>query len=172
MDKTNEMKKNPFVQYGKTKVVEGSILQPELSGLRLIMVPMGEPQKDVKYDLAQFPLYKTLERKWKQSRSEAKGWRAEGVGFKLGNIKTTLVQSDTWLVHCLMYNADGTLDEKAFTSCLKKVADLAKAEKASVHVSAMVVEAMPQLTEVLKTQFVETGTSVYFYNEPKPAQVE
>ncbi len=155
----NKMSENKFVTQGKTKLVKGTILTPELGNLRLVLVPCSE-KGDAKSDL-----YDLLNRKWKQARAELKGWYSNHINFKLGNIQSTAVQSDTWVVHCLCEDKDGVLNEKALAACIKKVADLAKYERASVHVSTLVTSKVPQLSELLVKELLEKGTSVYFYEE-------
>ena len=45
MTQDNKMAPNKFVTHGKTKLVRGSILMPELSNLRLVIVPCSETGK-------------------------------------------------------------------------------------------------------------------------------
>ena len=155
----NKMSENKFVTHGKTKLVQGTILTPELGNLRLILVPSSE-KGDGGSDL-----YNLLSRKWKQARAELKGWYSNHIDFKLGNIQSTAVQSDTWVVHCLFEDKNGKVNEKALASCVKKLADLAKYEKASVHVSTLTTSALPQLSPLLVTNMIEKGITVYFYEE-------
>lgn len=155
----NKMSENKFVTHGKTKLVQGTILTPELGNLRLILVPSSE-KGDASSDL-----YNLLSRKWKQARAELKGWYSNHINFKLGNIQSTAVQSDTWVVHCLFEDKDGKVNEKALASCVKKLADLAKFEKASIHVSVLSTNAVPTLPDLLTAECVNKGTSVYYYEE-------
>jgi len=156
----NKMSENKFVTNGKTKLVQGSILTPEGSSLRFVFVPCSES------GVGEDALHGLLSRKWKQAKAELKGWYSHHVNFKLGNIKDTAVQSDTWLVHCLVADKTGKVNDKALASCVKKVADLAKFERASVHVSTLVTEDMPQLLPLLQTEMIEKGITVLFYEEP------
>lgn len=162
----NKMQPNKFVTNGKTKVVNGSILSPELGNLRLVFVPCSEAGKP------DTNLHVLLNKKWRTAAAELKGWYANHINFKLGNIQTTAVQSDTWVVHalCLAVNKDTkevSVDEKALISCVKKLADLAKYEKGSIHVSNLTVQAVPEVVQLLNENMVEKGTAVYFYNEPE-----
>jgi len=153
------MGENKFVTQGKTKLVTGTILTPELGNLRLVLVPCSE-KGDAKSDL-----YDLLNRKWKQARAELKGWYSNHINFKLGNIQSTAVQSDTWVVHCLCEDKEGKVDSKALVACVKKLADLAKFERASIHVSALMVKAIPSLPNLLTTECINKGTTVYYYEE-------
>jgi hypothetical protein len=151
--------KTKFATLGKSKVITGSILTPELSGLRMILVAAkedGKPDSD---------LYKLLDKKWKVASVDLKGWYAEHRDYKLGNLRPTCLNSDTWLMHALFLKKDGTVDEKALATCVKKLGEQSKYEKASIHVSTMLTDAFPQLPELLKTHCLDNGVNVYFYSE-------
>lgn len=155
----NSMSQNKFVTYGKTKLVKGSILSPELGNLRLVFVPCsisGKPDGE---------LYSLLSKKWKSAKAELKGWYAQNVDFKLGSTYTTAVQSDVWLLHSLCYDKNNKLDEKALLSCVKKIATMAKYEKASVHISMLAASAIPQITPMIEKEMIEKGITAYFYEE-------
>lgn len=159
MNQNNGMSPNKFVTHGKTKLVKGSILMPELGNLRLLIVPCsetGKPDGD---------LYSLLEKKWKTAKAEFKGWYAQHMDFKLGSVHTTAVQSDTWLLHCLCIDKNDKVDAKALAACVKKVASMAKYERGSVHVSTLVTDQMPEIMDMMNTEMIEKGTSVYFYQE-------
>jgi hypothetical protein len=153
------MNPNKFLTNGKTKLVKGSILNPELGNLRLIFVPCSQS------GLPNTRLHHLLETKWKQTNVELKGWRASNINFKLGSIQTTAVQSDTWIVHALCMNDNNETDEKALATCVKKLSDLAKYEKGSVHVSMLTVEENPTIGDLFLTKCIENGVSVYFYDQ-------
>jgi hypothetical protein len=162
----NKMSENRFVTAGKTKVVEGSILSPELGNLRLVLVPINEA------GVTDTEMYNLLNKKWRQAKVDAKGWYSNHIDFKLGNIQTTAVQSDTWVVHCLFEDKDQKVNAKAMAGCLKKVAAMAKYEKASVHVSNLMVEKVSGMKELLVSEMLDKGTSVYFYTEAPPSTQE
>lgn len=151
------MNPNKFLTNGKTKLVNGSIINPELGSLRLVFLPCSES------GVPDSALHNILDRKWKQAKVDLKGWKASNINYKLGNINTTAVQSDTWIIHGLCYNKEGVLDEKALDECVKKMANLAKSEKASVHVSMITMGAIEKLGDSLLKRCVENGISVYFY---------
>lgn len=159
MDPKKDMQPNLFVTQGKTKVVHGTLLSPELGNLRLVLAPCGESGKP------DTDLHSLLNKKWRSVAAELKGWYANHINFKLGNIQTTAVQSDTWIVHSLCFTKEGKLDEKALEACVKKLADMAKYERGSVHVSTLTTNAFPTLTTLLNTHCVSRGIAVYFYDE-------
>jgi hypothetical protein len=149
-----------FQQPGKTKTIRGTILAPENAGLRFVLSVnnlAGKPDN---------PLFPIFDKKWKQVRQDSRGWFATKTGaYKLGAINTTAVQSDTWVIHMLCQTDNVETDTKALEACLKKVADMAKYEKATVHVSTILADAIPEITPLLEELLIKTGISVYFYEE-------
>lgn len=156
------MTENRFQPQGKTKVIKGSILAPENAGLRFVLSVnnlAGKPDNH--------PLYPVFEKKWKKVKEEARGWYATKTGaYKLGATHTTAVQSDTWVIHMLCQDENLVTDVAGLEKCLKEVCKSAKYERATVHVSSLLTNAVPELTGLLKTQLVDQGVSVYFYDEP------
>lgn len=158
-----------FTKVGKLKEVNGSILSPQFAGLRLVLSAnnlsgVTEVEKDKK-KVAVNELLALFNKKWAKVREEARGWYASQKDYKLGNTLTTAVQSDTWVVHMLCQDKDRKLDKKALDSCLKKVADLANYEKASVHVSEFLLKEMPELQKAVQESLVNAGVNVYLYKE-------
>ncbi len=153
---------NKFQPQGKTKVIKGSILAPENAGLRFVLSVNNLAGKSEGH-----PLYSVFEKKWKKVKEEARGWYATKTGaYKLGAVNTTAVQSDTWVIHMLCQNEELQTDVAGLQKCLKEVSKMAKYERASVHVSSLLTEAVPEITALLKTELVDNGVSVYFYEEP------
>lgn len=150
-----------FQNPGKTKVIQGSILNPHNAGLRFVL-SVNNTQGKVDGN----PLLPLFDKKWKQVRADSKGWFATKTGaYKLGAINTSAVQSDTWVIHMLCQGDDLTVDTKGLEECLKKVSASAKYEKATVHVSTLLTDAVPELSALLTTHLVDNGVSVYFYTE-------
>ena len=154
---------NKFQPQGKTKLIKGSILAPENAGLRFVL-SVNNTQGKVEGN----PLLPLFDKKWKQVRAESKGWFATKTGaYKLGAINTTAVQSDTWVIHMLCQGDDLSVDAKGLVECLKKVAASAKYEKATVHVSTVLTDSIPELNALLSEHLVDQGVSVYLYEEAK-----
>lgn len=157
-DKT---KLNRFQTPGKTKIIKGSILAPHNAGLRFVLSVnnlAGKPDGH--------PLYPLFEKKWKKVREEARGWYATKTGaYKLGAVNTTAVQSDTWVLHLLAQDEQLKTDEVSLGKCLKEVCKMAKYERATVHVSTLLTDAVPEMMGLLNTELVEQGVSVFFYEE-------
>ena len=161
MNKNQEKVVNKFQTPGRTKQIKGSILTPENAGLRFILSvnnTQGKPEGN--------PLLPTFDKKWKKVREESRGWFATKTGaYKLGAINTTAVQSDTWVIHMLCQGDDLQVDPKGLEACLVKVAASAKYEKATVHVSTLLTDNIPELAGLLTEHLLKDGVSVYFYQE-------
>lgn len=158
---TEEQPKNKFQQPGRVKIVKGSILAPENAGLRFVLsvTNMGGKMES--------PLYPLFEKKWPKVKAEARGWWATKTGaYKLGAVNTTALQSDTWAIHMLCQDEELKTDTVALEKCLKEVCKMAKYERATVHVSSLLINAIPELTDVLNRELVNNGVAVSFYEEP------
>lgn len=156
-----EQPKNKFLQPGRVKIIKGSILYPENAGLRFILNVNNMVGK------AENPLYPLFDKKWKKVKEEAKGWYNTRTGaYKLGAVNTTAVQSDTWVIHMLCQDAELKTDTTALQNCLKEVCKQAKYERATVHVSSLLVNAIPELSDLLTKELVDQGVSVCYYDEP------
>jgi hypothetical protein len=149
-----------FQQPGKVKVIKGSILAPENAGLRFVLNVANMVGK------AEGPMYPLFDKKWKKIKEEIKGWYSTRTGtYKLGAVNTTAVQSDTWVIHMLCQDDKLKTNVDSLNACLKEVCKMAKYEHATVHVSTLLTQAIPEIVDALNTQLVEQGVSVYFYEE-------
>jgi hypothetical protein len=150
-----------FQQAGKLKVIQGSILNPHNAGLRFVLSFTNLAGK-----IDGNPLYPIFEKKWKKVREEARGWYATKTGaYKLGAINTTAVQSDTWVIHLLCQDEELHTNVDGLRDCLKKVCASAKYERASVHVSNLLLSVHPEVKPLIQEQLIDNGVSVYFYEE-------
>lgn len=156
-----EPPKNKFQQLGRVKIVKGSILSPENAGLRFVLSVTNLVGK------MESPLYPLFDKKWPKAKQEARGWYVNKTGaYKLGAVNTTAVQSDTWIIHLLCQDDKLNVQADALKTCLKEVCKMAKYERATVHVSNLLTEAAPEMTDLLDSELVQQGVSVSFYNEP------
>lgn len=147
-----------FTKKGTLKQVQGNVLAPQSGGLAFVISPValsGKPEH---------PVMSLFDKRWASVKKEYKGWYSERVGFKMGELKTTAVQSDAWVLQCIYQDASNKFDEKGLTSCIEKLIKLAKYEKASIHLDKRVLEETPEWKDHLKT-FVDSGVSVYLYEE-------
>ena len=152
---------NKFIQKGKTKVVEGTILAPENAGLRFVVNFVG---LDGKFEA---PVDLILSKKYANVKSSYKEWYATRLGFVLGEVRDVAINSDTWVKSLLVRDGKGNVDEKALGAAVKKLAAQAKYERASVHVSTLLLTEAPSLSKLLKDNLVDEGVTVFFYEEPK-----
>lgn len=151
---------NKFTQPGKMKQVNATILAPELAGLRLIVNVCGQNGKfDSKLDTL-------LTKRWAKTREDYKEWYATQHNFKLGMLNTTAVASDTWVASLLVKNKEDVVDPVALKTAVKKLGELCKYEKASAHISTLVLDEVPELKELLVKGLVEEGINVFTYVEP------
>lgn len=161
LKKTEQELDTRFIQPGRTKVIKGSILAPENAGLRFVLSVNnmeGKPEGN--------PMLPVFDKKWPKVRAEARGWYATKTGaYKLGAVNTTAVQSDTWVIHMLCQDKDLVVDAAALEKCLNEVCKMAKYERATVHVSTILVGAVPELAGLLSTCLVQKGVSVNLYEE-------
>lgn len=151
---------NKFQVLGKVKNVKGSIIAPQNSGLRFVLSVnnlAGKPEN---------PLLAIFDKKWKKVREEIKGWYANRTGtYKLGAINTTAVQSDTWIIHMLCQDENLKVNLDGLKLCLKATLKMAQFEKASIHVSNLLVTLIPELPTLLEENFINNNVSVYYYSE-------
>lgn len=161
MNKDSQERAKAFQPQGRTKVIKGSILAPENAGLRFVLSVNnldGKPEGN--------PLLPVFDKKWPKVKAEARGWWATKTGaYKLGAVNTTAVQSDTWVIHMLCQGEDLAVDSSALQKCLKEVCKMAKYERSTVHVSTLLTNSIPEMTNLLNEELVNQGVSVYFYEE-------
>lgn len=152
---------NKFTTPGKVKQVNSTILAPENAGLRFILNVCSQN------GTFNSKLENLLTKRWVKVREDYKGWYATQHNFKLGSTNNTAVSSDTWVVNLLVQDKNGELNGDALAAAVKKLAEQAKYERASVHVSNMLVESIATLNGLLMTYLVSEGVNVYYYTEPK-----
>ncbi|MCV6900956.1 hypothetical protein OE165_28390, partial [Escherichia coli] len=56
-------------------------------------------------------------------------------------------------------------DVVGLKTCLKEVCKMALDEKATIHASNLLLAAVPEMTDLLKTELLDHGVSVSFYEE-------
>ena len=152
---------NNFQNAGKVRNIKGSVLNPHDAGLRFILSVTSLSGKNDNH-----PLYPLFDKKWKQVKQDAKGWFTNKTGtYKFGATSVTAVQSDTWVIHMLCQDESLNVNSTALVDCLKKVCESAKYEKASVHVSSLLCEFIPDLNNLISEHIVKSGVSVLYYDE-------
>lgn len=146
---------------GKMKQVVGHILNPENSGLRFVL---NFTSQNGTYDS---PFEKILAKQWANSKSSFKEAYATQFNFKLGNIMPATCASDIWTINMLVKDKAGKMVPTALDAAMKKVGELAKYEKGSIHISNMLLEEEPTMKDLAVKYFVDNGLNVNFYIEPE-----
>lgn len=158
---TTDKQPNKFQQPGRVKTIKGSILAPENAGLRFVLSLNNLAGKNEGN-----PMLPIFDKKWPKVKAESRGWFATRTGaYKLGAVNTTAVQSDTWVIHMLCQGEDLQVDTTGLAKCLKEVCKMAKYEKATVHVSTVLTNSVAELTNLIKSELIDQGVSVSFYEE-------
>lgn len=151
-----------FITKGKFKEINGTILQPENAGLRIVfsVAAMNGDTSHKAFDL--------FNKKWPTLKQDVKFWHINknGFSYKLGELLTTAVQSDVWVLSVLCLDDNLSLDETALRSGLKKIVEKTKYEKATIHISSLFLESYPVLKSLLTEEVINQGLHVYTYNEP------
>ncbi len=149
-----------FKAQGSFKEIKGSILSPHNSGLRFVLNVVSTKGK------AEGPLFDIFNKKWSKVREDVKGWYNTRTGaYKIGATLSTPVQSDVWVVSCLCQDDNGETDLKGLEECLKQVSKSATYERATLHVSQLLIDSIPEITDLLSKQMIANGVSVYMYTE-------
>ena len=159
---TEQAVDNRFAIKGRVKTLHSSILFPEGGGLRLVLNLANLVGK------TDGALYSVLDRKWRQVKTEVRGSYANKTGaYKLGTIAcNTAVQSDCWVLSILGQDEKLNTNVEAVAKCLKEVRKIAKEEKGSVHISTLLTDAIPELTDLVNSELVNQGVAVSYYEEP------
>ncbi len=150
-----------FTTPGRVKKAKSSIATPENAGLRIIFSTCSQ---DLKHKSGLFSL---LAKRWARVNEEYKEWFATQQDFKLGSIRSCAVGSETWVVQGLCFDKQGKLDQKAFEGCVKKLMALAHYENASIHISDLLFEEVPEAEKLLTDQVPADGLLLYLYNDAK-----
>lgn len=147
---------NKFVTPGKFRQATSVITAPDNSGLRFVLNPIDASSK-----LAT-PVNEILTKRWKEAKTQAKSWASNIATYKMGEVQTVAVQSDVWVVNMLILDADCKVDEVALEKSLKKIAAMAKYERATVHASDMLMD-IPSFGTHCKTHLLDEGLSLWVY---------
>lgn len=149
-----------FNTKGKIKVISGSVLNPEMAGLRFVLNAVNTAGK------TDSKLEDLIDKKWKKVKAEVRGWFVNKTGaYKLGAVNTTAVQSDVWVVNMLCKDDKAAMSADGLKTCLSEVAKMAKTEQASVHISNLLLQEMPDGQNLINKYFVDNGLLVCLYDE-------
>lgn len=149
---------NKFVVPGKFKQIEGSVLLPHFSGLRLILNLTSVSGK------VDTTLETKLTTKWAAVKKTLKQVFVDRVNCKLGHLEHSMVDSETWVSSLYCLDTENKFIETAFDQAFKKIVAFLKTEKASLHVSNTLFNDFPEIKDKI-SQLPLEGINLYFYNE-------
>lgn len=153
-------KTDKFKRVGKLKNSEGTVINPEAGGLKIILSFSNLNGN------SDGPLFDVLGKKWKQVSKENRMWYINKTGsYKLGAVLSTAVQSDVWVVHMLCQKKDMSVDESALEQCIKQLLILAKSNKASFHVSSILLDIHPKLKDLITDLILDEGFDITIYKD-------
>lgn len=150
---------NKFVIPGKVREISGSIIAPEHVRLAIIFSPVsvsGEYKSE---------LYDKLINRWAKIRQDYRERFVSREKFKLGESIMTSVASDIWVMQALCLNEKNKLDKTALETCVKKLVDTAKYEKAYIHVSSLALKNFPAMKKILESLIPSEGLNLYYYTD-------
>ena len=128
------MQPSKFGLQGRLKYVVGDATIPMSAGHRIIIHVCNDVGKFGKGFAA------ALGKRWKKPENEYRRWYRSQSMFKLGEVQTINVQSDTMIVnmiaqHDIKPDEDGTppIRYDALKKCLSQVGELAQDQGSSIH---------------------------------------
>lgn len=149
---------NKFKKVGKLHNSKGTVIAPEAGGLKMVLSFSNLTGK------SEGPIFDLLNKKWHQVAKENRMWFINKTGtYKLGAMINTAVQSDVWVLHLLCQDEKLSVDKDALKTCVKKSVDLAKSNKASFHISQLLLDAAPDLKSMIDDMILSEGFDTYIY---------
>lgn len=150
---------NKFVIPGKVKEVTGSVTAPEHARLAIVFIPVptsGEYSSD---------FYDKIVARWSKVKQDYREKFVNRENFKLGEMITTAVASDIWVVQGICLNEKNKVDKTALEACVKKLISMSKYETAFVHTSQLVFKAFPAVKKALVELVPPEGLNLYAYSD-------
>jgi len=144
------------------KTVNSTIVAPIKGGLKFVL---SVARVDGGLDN---PMMDIFSKRWSGFRKDLASIYATRTGsYKLGFVaQPYCVQSDVWVMHCVCINEKGKLDLNAFRACLSSLRKSAKDEKATLHVSNILLAKFPKMSKLIEEEISANGIMVYIYEEP------
>jgi len=147
---------NKFQVQGRVKEVDGSILAPVNSGLKMIIAVCSQTGE------YESPFYNMLIKRYSKVRDDYRSLFIN-QNIKLGTIHSTATNSETWVMQLVCLDKNNKLDKKSLEDCITKLLDSAKYEKASLHVSDLLFKDVPSIKKLLMSKSPEAGVNLYIY---------
>jgi len=141
---------------GNLKYVKnGDASIPHSADNRVILF-LGDISGELETDLA-----KKLIKRWDKTRAEFRGWYRGQQNFKLGQILTITVQTDTTLL-CLLALNKGELDLAALKTAMISAGKFANQNKFNIHINKDNIN-WETIEPILYEYFVKLGVNVTVY---------
>lgn len=148
-----------FTVPGRVKNVVGQITAPENTRLSLIFTVRSVSDKH------EYETNNKLITRWSKVKQDYRERFVNREKFKLGELITTPVASDIWIVQALCLNERNKLDKSSLEACVKKTIEMALYEKAFIHVDQAVLNDFPAINKLLLAMVPPEGLNLYIYNE-------
>jgi len=143
----------------KVREVKGSILAPVNAGLKMTLVACSQSGS------YSSPLYDAMVKRYPKIKEDYRGLFIN-QNLKIGAVYTTAVNSEVWILQAVCMDKEGVLDETALKACVKKAVSSACYEGASLHLSELLFNDVPELKEALTAEAIKSGVNIYLYVEP------
>jgi hypothetical protein len=143
---------------GKLKEAVGNGFDPNTGSLCLILNACDTDLESLRKDTE---LSGILSKKWSVVKTDMKLWASDPSKYKLGNLTTTLVQSTSWVVHCLVLDK-GKSSKESVEKCFKNLAELSKYEGGTVHISKQFLDLVPETKDCVNV-LLDKGVNVFLY---------
>jgi len=150
---------------GKIKEVKGCASLPHTSDSRTI-ITINNMSGEYESVAGNVPIAKVYPR----AKDEYRKWWRNQQGFKLGEILTTQVQSDTEIANVLICvtdeDGDDSLEETAVKAALNKLGQHCSYNKLNAHINKLPNDDAWKIVEDgLKEYLVKRGVNVTVYSE-------
>jgi len=149
---------NRFTKVGMVKECAGSVLTPQNAGLKMILAVCSQS------GTYETPFYSMITKRFIKVKSDYREAFVTQQGLKLGNVNTTAITSESWIMQAVCLDKKNKLDKLALEACVNKLIEMATYERASVHVSALLLQEIPALKKLLP-KVTEAGLNIYLYDE-------
>lgn len=151
------MQENKFL-LGNSKTIEGSAVNPVTSDNRVIIIPV---RIDGEWDKIEFCTQ--LGKKWSKTRDEYRMWFRGQHGFRMGEVKTVQIQSDTSVSYMVVIDNKGKVDKEAFAKAIKKVSEHCYYNKLNVHMQKIKGMALKNVESTFSESFSKFGINSVIY---------
>ncbi len=150
---------NRFAKAGMVKNCAGSVLTPQNSGLKMILAVVSQTGE------YESPFFNMITKRFSKVKADYREAFVTQQGLKLGNVNTSAITSESWIMTAVCLDKKNKLDKKALEDCIKKLVSVAKYEQASLHLSTLLLQEMPALKKLLPATALANGVNVYVYDE-------